>query len=264
MKAEQFPMGTGHLAQFLKTGAEKLPVLLRPPAVLLLLPPRPAPAPRPQRGGLFRPARPSSARTRSCFSSSAAHGRPAATRQGRRGRGRRGPARSQEGASGPVGEGRACGRAPPPGRGSPRPQATGDERREAPASHWLSGWQSAANHGWKRGGSPSPPSPFQARPVARRGFGRLRRQGHVTFCLHPLSWWGPSSPRRLAHRHKRRRRPADPSDVRAGGGWLRGHADLRLRRLPLPRRSPPLRSARSAGALSRLRFPPVRGSLRSG
>lgn len=108
-----------------------------------------------------------------------------------------GPGQAQDGVRSLVGEGGAYGRAPPRGQATPRPQATGDETRKCrPPIGSCAG--KALPIAARNGAARLSPLPLSSRPVARRGFGRLRRQGHVTFCLHPLSCWGPSSPRRLS------------------------------------------------------------------
>lgn len=77
----------------------------------------------------------------------------------------------------------ACGLCPRR-EASPRAPATDDDSRGGEASHWPSLSPSAAN----RGPNPTPPLyPFPS--GSRRG-----GAGHVPFCLHPLSCWGPSSP----------------------------------------------------------------------
>ncbi|KAM7122144.1 protein-L-isoaspartate O-methyltransferase domain-containing protein 1 isoform 2-T7 [Ciconia maguari] len=102
-----------------------------------------------------------------------------------------------------------------------------------------------------------PPPPPHGRPRGAEGVRPPAEAGPRDLLFTSSQLLGPLLPRRPSHQHKRRRRrPADLSVVRAGGGRLRGHADLCLRRLLPPRRSPLLRSARATGALSRLRFSP--------
>lgn len=157
----------------------KPPVLLRPPAVpTLLLPPAAGPGPPlPEPGPVFLPQRLTGDKRAACHGRGGG-GKDTGGRGGPQKRGGRG-----EPAAGRYREDKAP---------SPPPQATSDERRKRRPPI---------------GSRAGKAQPITARSratrlsVARRGFDRLRRQGHVTFCLHPLSCWGPSSPRRLSHRH---------------------------------------------------------------